>query len=260
MDLGISGRKALVCGASKGLGRACAIALAAEGVDVTIVARGAEALANTAADIRRMHPKVTVTAVAEDITTATGREAALKACANPDIIVTNAGGPPPGDFRNWTRDDWIKAIDANMLTPIELIKATVDGMMERKFGRIVNITSGAVKAPIDVLGLSNGARSGLTGFIAGLSRKTVRSNVTINNLLPGPFDTDRLRGVTAGQAKATGKSIDELMKTRMAENPSGRFGDPEEFGLACAFLCGAKSGFITGQNILLDGGAFPGTM
>jgi 3-oxoacyl-[acyl-carrier protein] reductase len=201
-----------------------------------------------------------VNEVAGDITTPEGRAAALKACPDPDILVNNAGGPPPGDFRNWTRDDWIKALDANMLTPIELIKATVDGMMARKFGRIVNITSAAVKAPIDVLGLSNGARSGLTGFVAGIARKTVRDNVTINALLPGPFDTDRLRGVAVGQAKAAGTSPEEIMKKRASENPAGRFGDPEEFGLACAFLCGAKSGFITGQNILLDGGAFPGTM
>ncbi|MDB5851905.1 MAG: short-chain dehydrogenase/reductase, partial [Rhodoferax sp.] len=194
------------------------------------------------------------------ITTPAGREAALKACPDPDILVNNAGGPPPGDFRNWTRDDWIKAIDANMLTPIELIKATVDGMMARKFGRIVNITSAAVKAPIDVLGLSNGARSGLTGFVAGLSRKTVRDNVTINGLLPGPFATDRMASVAAGQAKVAGISPEEILKKRAAENPAGRFGDPEEFGLACAFLCGAKAGFITGQNLLLDGGAFPGTM
>ncbi len=260
MDLGISGRRAIVCAASKGLGRACAIALANEGVHVTITARGAEALAKTAADIRKANPGITVTEVIGDITTQEGREAALKACPDPDILINNAGGPPPGDFRNWTRDDWIKALDANMLTPIELIKATVDGMMARKFGRIVNITSAAVKAPIDVLGLSNGARSGLTGFIAGLSRKTVRENVTINALLPGPFNTDRLRGVTTNQAKVASISADEMMKKRANENPAGRFGDPEEFGLACAFLCGTKSGFITGQNILLDGGAFPGTM
>src|SRR6202011_6061138 len=256
----IKGRRALVCASSKGLGRACAMALAAEGVHVTLTARGAEALAKTAADIRKAHPGVTVTEVAGDITTPAGRGAALKACPDPDILVNNAGGPPPGDFRNWTRDDWIKALDANMLTPIELIKATVDGMMSRKFGRIVNITSAAVKAPIDVLGLSNGARSGLTGFVAGLSRKTVRDNVTINALLPGPFDTDRLQGVAAGQARASGVTVEEILKKRAGENPAGRFGDPEEFGVACAFLCGAKAGFITGQNILLDGGAFPGTM
>lgn len=260
MDLGLKGRRALVCASSKGLGRACAVALAAEGVHVTLTARGAEALAKTAAGIRAAYPDIEVIEVAGDITTSEGRQAALKACPDPDILVNNAGGPPPGDFRNWTRDDWIKALDANMLTPIELIKATVDGMMARKFGRIVNITSAAVKAPIDVLGLSNGARSGLTGFVAGLSRKTVRANVTINGLLPGPFNTDRMRSVAAGQTASTGLSIDEILHKRMVENPAGRFGDPEEFGLACAFLCGAKAGFITGQNIVLDGGAYPGTM
>jgi 3-oxoacyl-[acyl-carrier protein] reductase len=260
VDLGISGRHALVCAASKGLGRACAVALAAEGVNVTLTARGEEALARTADEIRKANPRIEVKIVVGDITTPAGREAALKACPNPDILINNAGGPPPGDFRNWTRDDWIKALDANMLTPIELIKATVDGMMARKFGRVVNITSAAVKAPIDVLGLSNGARTGLTGFVAGLSRKTVRDNVTINGLLPGPFDTDRIRTVSANQAKAAGTTAEEILKKRAAENPSGRIGDPEEFGLACAFLCGAKAGFITGQNILLDGGAFPGTL
>jgi 3-oxoacyl-[acyl-carrier protein] reductase len=260
VDLGIKGRRALVCASSKGLGRGCAVALAAEGVNLTLTARGAEALARTAAEIRKAYPGIEVNEVAGDITTPEGRAAALKACPDPDILVNNAGGPPPGDFRTFTRDDWIKALDANMLTPIELIKATVDGMIARKFGRIVNITSAAVKAPIDVLALSNGARSGLTGFIAGLSRKTVRHNVTINNLLPGPFDTDRIRNVSAGQAKAAGVSTEEIMKQRASENPAGRFGDAEEFGLACAFLCGAKSGFITGQNLLLDGGAFPGTM
>ena len=260
MDLGIKGRRALICASSKGLGRGCAVALAAEGVHLTLTARGAEALAKTAAEIRKAYPGIEVNEIAGDITTPEGRAAALKACPDPDILVNNAGGPPPGDFRTFTRDDWIKALDANMLTPIELIKATVDGMIARKFGRIVNITSAAVKAPIDVLALSNGARSGLTGFIAGLSRKTVRHNVTINNLLPGPFDTDRIRNVSAGQAKAAGVSTEEIMKQRASENPAGRFGDAEEFGLACAFLCGAKSGFITGQNLLLDGGAFPGTM
>jgi 3-oxoacyl-[acyl-carrier protein] reductase len=216
--------------------------------------------AATAAYIRQNYPDVEVTEVVGDITTVEGRETALAAAGQLDILVNNAGGPPPGDFRNWTRDDWLKAIDANMLTPIELIKATVDGMMARKWGRIVNITSAAVKAPIDVLGLSNGARSGLTGFIAGLSRKTVRENVTINGLLPGPFNTDRLQGVAAGQVKATGLTIEEILAKRASENPSGRFGDPEEFGLTCAFLCGDKAGFITGQNIVMDGGAFPGTM
>ncbi|MBV9533417.1 MAG: SDR family NAD(P)-dependent oxidoreductase, partial [Bradyrhizobium sp.] len=193
MDLGIKGRSAIVCASSKGLGRACALALANEGVHVTITARGADALAKTANDIRQASSGSTVTEVVGDITTPAGREAVLKACPDPDILINNAGGPPPGDFRNWTRDDWIKALDANMLTPIELIKTTVDGMMARKFGRIVNITSAAVKSPIDILGLSNGARAGLTGFIAGLARKTVINNVTINALLPGPFATDRLR-------------------------------------------------------------------
>lgn len=260
MDLGIKGRRALVCASSKGLGRACAEALAAEGVHITITARGAEALRRTAAELRIAYPGIEVTEVAGDITTPEGRAAALKACPNPDILVNNAGGPPAGDFRHWTRDDWIRALDANMLTPIELIKATVDGMIDRKFGRIVNITSAAVKAPIDVLGLSNGARSGLTGFVAGLSRKTVLHNVTINALLPGPFDTDRLRGMASAQAKAARVPVEEFMYKRMKDNPAGRFGRPEEFGQACAFLCGAQAGFITGQNILLDGGAFPGTM
>ncbi len=253
MDLGIKGRRALVCASSKGLGHACAAALAAEGVHVTMTARGAEALAKAAAELRRLYPDVEIIEVAGDITTPEGRAAALAACPNPDILINNAGGPPPGDFRNWGRDDWIKALDANMLTPIELIKATVDGMVERHFGRIVNITSAAVKAPIDVLGLSNGARTGLTGFVAGLARKTVRHNVTINALLPGPFDTDRLRSVAAAQAKAAGVPVQQILRTRMAENPAGRFGDPAEFGQACAFLCGAKAGYITGQNLLRHG-------
>ena len=173
--------------------------------------------------------------------------------------MNNAGGPPPGDFRNWSREDWIAALDANMLTPIELIKATVDGMIARRFGRIVNITSGAVKMPIDVLGLSNGARSGLTGFVAGLARKTVQHNVTINNLLPGFFDTDRIRTVVGGLAKSRGIDYAAALAERIATIPAGRIGDPEEFGAACAFLCGAQAGFITGQNLLLDGGAYPGT-
>ncbi len=238
MDLGIKGRRAIVCASSKGLGRACAMALANEGVHVTVTARGAEALAKTAADIRKAHPSVTVTEIVGDITTPAGREAVLKACPDPDILVNNAGGPPPG----------------------ELIKATVDGMMARKFGRIVNITSAAVKAPIEILGLSNGARAGLTGFVAGLSRKTVINNVTINGLLPGPFETDRLRSTAKAEAEKRGITPDQILAERAKLNPSGRFGDPEEFGLACAFLCGAKAGFITGQNILLDGGAFPGTL
>ena len=258
MDLGITGRKAIVCAASKGLGRACAFSLARNGVDVTIVARTREALESTAEEIRR-EAGVRVVAVAEDITTAKGRDAALNACPQPDILVNNAGGPPPGDFHDWSREDWIKALDANMLTPIELIKATVDGMMDRGFGRIVNITSSAVKAPIDILGLSNGARSGLTGFVAGIARKTVRKNVTINNLLPGSFDTDRLRSTMRAAANASKRSIEEIAEERKRSNPAGRFGDPHEFGEACAYLCSMQAGYITGQNLLIDGGAYPGT-
>jgi len=258
MDLGLSTRTALVCGASKGLGLGCAQSLAREGVAVTLVARGAEALEAAAAAIRAA-TGATVTAVAADITTPAGRAAALAACPAPDILVTNAGGPKPGDFRDWDRDVWIAALDANMLTPIELIRATVDGMIERRFGRIVNITSGAVKAPIDILGLSNGARSGLTGFVAGLARKTVAHNVTINNLLPGPFETDRLRETARQWSKQTGKSEETVLAERRAANPSGRFGTPAEFGDACAYLCSAQAGFITGQNLLMDGGNYPGT-
>ncbi len=259
MDLGLKGKTALVCASSKGLGRACALALGREGVELTIVARTAETLETTAKEIER-ETGVRVVAVAADITSAAGRQAALAACPEPDILVNNAGGPPPGDFHDWERDDWIKALDANMLTPIELIKATVDSMIAKRFGRIVNITSSAVKAPIDILGLSNGARAGLTGFVAGIARKTVRHNVTINNLLPGPFETDRLRQNMQVQADKAGRPVEEVTKERMAGNPAGRFGDPEEFGAACAYLCGQKSGFITGQNLLLDGGAFPGTL
>jgi 3-oxoacyl-[acyl-carrier protein] reductase len=258
MDLGIAGRRALVCAASKGLGRGCAEALACEGVDVTICARTRDDVARTADEIgaRAGHD---VTWVACDITTPEGREAALRACPQPDILVNNAGGPPPGDFRDWDRAAWIRALDANMLTPIALIKATLDGMIERRFGRIVNITSSAVKAPIDILGLSNGARSGLTGFVAGLARKAVRHNVTINNLLPGSFATDRLRTTMEGRAKATGKSYEEALNAAMNATPAGRFGDAREFGAICAFLCSAHAGYIAGQNILADGGAYPGT-
>ncbi|MDA1117378.1 MAG: SDR family oxidoreductase [Proteobacteria bacterium] len=259
MDLGIKGKNALVCAASKGLGKGCALALAREGVNLVITARGKEALEATAEEIRKA-TGARVVAVAGDITTAEGRAQALAACPNPDILVNNAGGPPPGDFRNWSREDWIKAIDANMLTPIELIKATVDGMIARKFGRVVNITSAAVRMPIPELGLSNGARTGLTGFIAGLSRQTVQHNVTINALLPGPFDTDRLRGNMEFNAKKLGKTAAELAKVRAEANPAKRFGTIEEFGAACAFLASVHAGYITGQNLVLDGGAFPGTL
>jgi 3-oxoacyl-[acyl-carrier protein] reductase len=261
LDLKIAGRWALVCAASKGLGRGCAQALVQEGVHVVITARGAAALQATAAELRALNPAVQVRAVAGDITTPEGRAAALAACPQVDILVNNAGGPPPGDFRQWDRDTWIQALDANMLAPIALIQAVLDGMVGRRFGRIVNITSAAVKAPIDVLGLSNGARSGLTGFVAGLARqpRVATANVTLNNLLPGPFDTDRLRATAEGAAAKTGQSVDEVLAARRSANPSGRFGDPAEFGAACAFLCSAQAGYITGQNLLLDGGAFPGT-
>jgi 3-oxoacyl-[acyl-carrier protein] reductase len=258
MDLGIRGRQAIVCAASKGLGRACAFSLAREGVRLVITARGREALEATAAEIRRACG-VEVIAVAGDITTEEGRRAALAACAQPDILVNNAGGPPTGEFREWDRETWMRALNANMLTPIELIKATVDHMIARKFGRIVNITSSAVKAPIAALGLSNGARSGLTGFIAGLARHTAKHNVTINNLLPGSFLTDRTRQTLAGFAKAAGLSEEQAAAERLRSIPAGRLGDPAEFGDACAYLCSAQAGFITGQNFLLDGGAYPGT-
>jgi len=258
MDLGIRGKTALVCAASKGLGKGCASALAREGVNLVITARGREVLEATADELREKF-RVDVTAVEGDITTPQGREAALKACPAPDILVNNAGGPPPGDFRDWEREAWVKAVDANMIAPILMIRAVVDGMIGRKFGRVVNITSGAVKAPIAELGLSNGARSGLTGFIAGLARTTVRHNVTINNLLPGPFETDRLRSNLEFNAKKSGKSVAEFRRLRTEANPAGRFGTIEEFGDACAFLCSAQAGFITGQNLLMDGGLYPGT-
>ena len=258
MDLGIAGRRALVCAASKGLGRGCAQALAREGADVTICARTESEVARVAGEIGAAAGR-RVGWVACDITTAEGRAAALAACPAPDILVNNAGGPPPGDFHDWDRDTWIRALDANMLTPIELIKATIDGMVARNFGRIVNITSSAVKAPIDTLGLSNGARSGLTGFVAGLARKVVRHNVTINNLLPGPFETDRLQANFELLAKSSGKPVDDVRQARLNANPAKRFGDPAEFGAACAFLCSVHAGYIAGQNILLDGGAYPGT-
>ena len=261
MDLGINGKWALVCAASKGLGRGCAEALAREGVSLVITARGADALLATAAALRAAHPAVEVRTVVGDITTPDGRAQALAACPQVDILVNNAGGPPPGDFRQWDRAVWIAALDANMLTPIELIKATVDAMAERGFGRVINITSAAVKAPIDILGLSNGARSGLTGFVAGVARQSrlASHNVTINALLPGPFDTDRLRGTMAGAAQKSGQTVEALLDARRKLNPTQRFGTADEFGATCAFLCSAHAGYITGQNILMDGGAYPGT-
>jgi 3-oxoacyl-[acyl-carrier protein] reductase len=252
MDLGIAGRTAIVCAASKGLGRGCAEALAREGVNLVINARHRDELEVTAEAIRKA-AGVKVTAIACDVTTPEGRAKTLAACPDPDILVTNAGGPPRGDFREFGPEDWQKAVNGNMITPIELIKATVDGMIARKFGRIVNITSVTVKHPIDELCLSNGARAGLTGFVAGIARKT------INNLLPGPFDTDRLRAGHAFHAKETGQSAQEVAKARAAANPAGRFGTPEEFGAVCAFLCSVHAGYMTGQQVLLDGGSYPGT-
>ncbi|WP_207540715.1 SDR family oxidoreductase [Sabulicella rubraurantiaca] len=258
MDLGISGRTALVCAASKGLGKACALALAREGVQVTIAARGEATLKATAEEISTLTGQP-VAVVAADVTTAAGHDAVLAACPNPDILINNAGGPPPGHYQDWRREDWIAALDANMLTPIELIRRTVPGMVQRGFGRIVNITSSAVKDPISVLGLSNGARAGLTGFVAGLARELAPTGVTINNLLPGPFDTDRIRKVVEARAKKEGRPFEEMWQLRMKESPMHRVGAPEEFGAACAFICSSLSGYMTGQNILLDGGAYRGT-
>ena len=262
MDLGLKGKWALVGGASKGLGFGCAQTLAREGVNVVIVARGAEALDIAATELRKLGS--TILTVAADITTSEGRDAIWSVAGGPgknfDIVVTNAGGPPPGDFRKWERDDWMKAVDANMLTPIELIKATVDGMAARGFGRIVNITSSAVKAPIDILGLSNGARSGLTGFVAGVARSSIAAQgVTINNVLPGKFDTDRLASTHKAAADKTGKNLADIRAVQQAQIPAGRFGTPEEFGAICAFLCSVQAGYITGQNILPDGGLYAGT-
>lgn len=274
MDLGIAGTWALVCAASKGLGYGCAQALVAEGVNVVINARtegplqqAAEKLRAVGADWAKANGQKApqVLAVACDITTPEGRAAVLNVAGGPgsaiDILVNNAGGPPPGDFRHWQREDWLKAVEANMLTPIELIKAVVDGMAARGFGRVVNITSSAVKAPIDILGLSNGARSGLTGFIAGLARSEIAAQgVTINNLLPGKFDTDRLQHTFAGTAQKTGQTVEAVRAAQAALVPARRFGDPAEFGAVCAFLCSRQAGYITGQNIMPDGGLYPGAL
>ena len=266
MDLGIEGRRAIVCGASKGLGKGCALALANEGVNVTLVARTAETLESTRQEIqgliqgRTQGPgKTKITAVAADITTDSGRDAVMEACPAPDILVNNAGGPPPGDFRDWYQKEWFDAVNSNMFSSIDMIRRTVDGMAERGFGRIVNITSISVKTPMPGLGLSNGARAGLTGWVAGVAREFVRQNVTINNLLPGLFDTDRGSGYLAYRARCEGVDVDQYVERYFANSPAGRFGTCEEFGAACAFLCSAFSGYTSGQNILLDGGEFPGT-
>lgn len=273
MDLGIAGRWALVCGASKGLGRGCAAALVSEGVNVLINARTEAPLQQTATELRAVSAdwssatgqnEPEIVAVACDITTPGGREAVWNAPGGPgrgfDIVVTNAGGPPTGNFRGFTPEDWQRAVGANMLTPIELIKAVVDGMAERGYGRVLNITSSAVKAPIDILALSNGARSGLTGFVAGLARSGIAARgVTVNNLLPGKFDTDRLNATLVAAAQKAGKSLEEIRASQAAQIPARRFGTPAEFGALCAFLCSPLAGYINGQNLLLDGGLYPGT-
>lgn len=248
MDLGIKGRKAIVCAASHGLGRACALALAlaGEGVDVVINGRDRDALSRTADEIRAASDGVDVRIVAGDITRPETRAALMEAQPDPDILVNNAGGPPPGDFRDWDRETWIAALDANMLTAIDLIRLSIDGMMDRGFGRIVNITSSSVRVPIPVIGLSSGARAGLTGFVLGLAPQVSAKGVTINNLLPGPFDTNRLRN---------SKDITRHLTTNAV---AGRVGDPAELGAMCAFLCSRHSGYVTGQNILMDGGLYPG--
>lgn len=259
MDLQIKGKWALVCGASRGLGLGCAEALVREGVHVLIVARREAVLAEAAQALRALG-SAQVLACAADITTEAGRAQVFALRKDFDIVVTNAGGPPSGNFRDWGREDWIRAVEANMLTPIELIKATVDGMAARGFGRIINITSGAVKSPIEALGLSNGARSGLTGFVAGLARSGIAAQgVTVNNLLPGAFDTDRLQSLFATTAGKTSQTVDAVAAQRRKSIPAQRFGQPQEFGAACAFLCSPLAGYITGQNILVDGGAFGGT-
>jgi 3-oxoacyl-[acyl-carrier protein] reductase len=259
MDLGISGRKAIVCAASAGLGFACAMALAQEGVALVITGRNRQALAIAAAKIRDA-TGVSVSEAAGDITTPQGRAAALAMCPAPDILINNAGGPPPGDFRDFTDAMWHDALNANMLSPIAMIRAVIDPMIARNFGRIVNITSGSVKSPIANIGLSNGARTGLTGFIAGLARQVAQHNVTINNLLPGPFNTGRLRVTVEKAAEASGKSVDEMIAKRAAANPAGRVGEPSEFGAACAFLCASQAGYIVGQNFLIDGGEINATL
>jgi 3-oxoacyl-[acyl-carrier protein] reductase len=258
MDLGLKGRTALVCASSRGLGRACAAALAREGVKVVINGQNPGTLARTAEDLRRETGAEIVPVVA-DVTTPEGRMSLLAAAPDPDILVNNAGGPPSGDFRDWSIADWHKALDANMLAAIELIKATIDGMITRRFGRIISITSVAVKAPVSYLGLSNGARTGLTGFLGGLAREVSKHNVTINNLLPGSFATDRLQALAQGAAAKAGIGVDDQRRRWEETEASGRFGRPEELGAACAFLCGVQASYITGQNLLLDGGTYPGT-
>lgn len=259
MDLELVGKTAIVCASSKGLGKGCAMSLAREGANVLLNGRTAESLEQAVAELRAS-ARGQVSSVCCDITTAEGRSQVLASCPEPDILVNNAGGPPPGDFREWGTEAWSAALNANMLTPIELIRATVDGMMSRGFGRIVNITSSAVKAPISSLGLSNGARAGLTGFLAGVARQVAGSGVTINNILPGAFDTERLRSGLRFAAERSDQSYQELFETRKASIPVGRYGDPAEFGELCAYLCSRQAAYIVGQNFVIDGGAYPGTL
>lgn len=259
MDLGIRGKRALVCASSKGLGLGCATALAEAGVDLVMNARGAEALETAADDLRRRF-QVRVETVAADVTAEDGRARVLAAAAGVDILVTNAGGPPPGLWSDWGRDDFIRALDANMLTPVALMQALLPAMMDRGWGRVVNITSQSVKAPIPQLGLSNAARAGLTGFVAGTARQVAPHGVTINNLLPGIHDTDRATALDGGVVKAEGITMEEARARRAATIPARRYGTAEEFGAMCAFLCSVHAGFIVGQNILLDGGATNATL
>lgn len=258
MDLGINGRKAIVCASSKGLGKGCALALAEAGVDLVINGRTEDVLARTAEEIAD-RTGVTVTPVAADVSTLDGQRALLAACPDPDILVNNNGGPPRRDFRTLDRDAMVTGVIGNMITPIELVQAVLDGMVERRFGRIVNVTSGAVKMPFTGLDLSSGARAGLTAFLAGICRTVADKNVTINNLLPGIFDTDRIRGLFPEAAEKSGKTVEEIATERADPIPAGRFGTTSEFGNTCAFLCSQHAGFITGQNVLIDGGMYHGT-
>ena len=257
MDLGIGGKTALLCGASRGLGKACAFALAREGVNLTIVARTRDVLERAGAEIAQA-TGVKVATVAGDITTPQGRAAAIAVCPQPDILINNADGPLPGDFRTWSRGDWIAALDAMMLAPIEMMRLTVDGMMARGFGRIVNIVSRSVKTPQLELGLSNGARSGLVGFAGGLARQTAAHNVTVNNLLPGIFDSDAQYRHIRGMLDGTNKTFEQVFQERAQTSPAKRYGAPAELGAYCAFLCSAQAGYITAQNLLIDGGSYPG--
>jgi len=260
MDLGLSGKYALVCASSKGLGKACALSLAREGANIVLNGRTPETLHQAATEVRSVARGTRVEIACCDITTEEGRAQALSVFDHIDIIVNNAGGPPPGDFREWDKSNWVSALNANMLTPIELIRATIDSMIEQGFGRIVNITSSAVKAPISTLGLSNGARAGLTGFVAGVARQVAAHNVTINGILPGRFDTDRLHAGIKFGAEESGRPVAELFEEGKRSIPAARYGDPTEFGELCAFLCSEQAAYITGQNIVIDGGAYPGTL